>query len=64
MERHSCVVAPWHHLHRRILQGDREAHVHEGGVAAGPSGLFHASLDGNARRAIELHEGDDCDEIA
>jgi hypothetical protein len=23
-----------------------------------PSGLFNASLDGNARRAIDLHEGD------
>ena len=26
-----------------------------------PSGLFNASLDGNARRAIDLHEGDDID---
>jgi hypothetical protein len=29
-----------------------------------PSGLFNASLDGNARRAIDLHEGDDIDEDA
>ncbi|MDQ0394827.1 DUF1801 domain-containing protein [Labrys monachus] len=29
-----------------------------------PSGLFNASLEGNARRAIDLHEGDDIDEAA
>ena len=26
-----------------------------------PSGLFNASLDGNARRAIDFHEGDTID---
>lgn len=26
-----------------------------------PSGLFNASLDGNARRAIDIHEGDTID---
>ena len=29
-----------------------------------PSGLFNAGLDGNARRAIDLHEGDAIDEDA
>ena len=29
-----------------------------------PSGLFNASLDGNTRRAIDLHEGDTIDEAA
>lgn len=29
-----------------------------------PSGLFNASLDGNTRRAIDLHEGDAVDEAA
>ena len=29
-----------------------------------PSGLFNASLDGNVRRAIDIHEGDDLDEKA
>ena len=29
-----------------------------------PSGLFNSSLDGNARRAIDLHEGDEIDEDA
>jgi hypothetical protein len=29
-----------------------------------PSGLFNSSLDGNTRRAIDLHEGDQVDEEA
>ena len=29
-----------------------------------PSGLFNSSLDGNARRAIDFHEGDEIDEDA
>ena len=29
-----------------------------------PSGLFNASLEGNARRAIDIHEGDKLDEAA
>jgi hypothetical protein len=29
-----------------------------------PAGLFNASLEGNARRAIDLHEGDSIDEEA
>ena len=29
-----------------------------------PSGLFNSSLDGNVRRAIDIHEGDELDEAA
>lgn len=29
-----------------------------------PAGLFNASLEGNTRRAIDLHEGDEIDERA
>ena len=29
-----------------------------------PSGLFNSSLDGNVRRAIDIHEGDEIDEPA
>ena len=29
-----------------------------------PSSLFNSSLDGNVRRAIDLHEGDKLDEAA
>jgi hypothetical protein len=36
----------------------------KGASLADPSGLFNASLEGNTRRAIDLHEGDRIDEIA
>ena len=29
-----------------------------------PAGLFNASLEGNVRRAIDIHEGDEVDESA
>jgi hypothetical protein len=29
-----------------------------------PSGLFNSSLEGNVRRAIDIHEGDKVDEAA
>ena len=29
-----------------------------------PAGLFNASLDGNARRAIDIHEGEEPDAVA
>ena len=29
-----------------------------------PSGLFNSSLEGNTRRAIDIHEGDEIDEDA
>lgn len=29
-----------------------------------PAGLFNSSLDGNTRRAIDIHEGDAIDEVA
>jgi hypothetical protein len=36
----------------------------KGASLADPAGLFNASLDGNTRRAIDLHEGDPIDEAA
>jgi hypothetical protein len=36
----------------------------KGAALKDPSGLFNASLDGNVRRAIDLHEGDKIDEVA
>jgi len=35
-----------------------------GAALKDPSGLFNSSLDGNARRAIDIHEGDTVDEAA
>jgi len=37
---------------------------HKGAVLADPKGLFNASLEGNARRAIDLREGDRLDPAA
>ncbi|MHB1329322.1 MAG: DUF1801 domain-containing protein [Gemmatimonadales bacterium] len=37
---------------------------HKGAALDDPAGLFNASLDGNARRAIDIHEGDSIDEKA
>jgi hypothetical protein len=36
----------------------------KGAALTDPTGLFNASLDGNTRRAIDLHEGDTVDEKA
>lgn len=36
----------------------------KGAALEDPSGLFNASLDGNTRRAIDIHEGHDIDEKA
>src|SRR5437763_16656010 len=36
----------------------------KGAALQDPSGLFNASLDGNARRAIDIHEGDKVNEAA
>jgi len=36
----------------------------KGASLTDPSGLFNASLEGNARRAIDFHEGDKLDEEA
>ena len=36
----------------------------KGAALEDPSGLFNSSLDGNVRRAIDLHEGDKVDEAA
>lgn len=36
----------------------------KGAALKDPSGLFNSSLDGNARRAIDIHEGDKVDKSA
>jgi hypothetical protein len=37
---------------------------HKGASLEDPSGLFNSSLEGNARRAIDIHEGEELDEAA
>jgi hypothetical protein len=36
----------------------------KGAALKDPSGLFNSSLDGNTRRAIDVHEGEKIDEKA
>ena len=36
----------------------------KGAALKDPSGLFNSSLEGNVRRAIDIHEGDNIDEAA
>src|SRR5205085_6038218 len=36
----------------------------KGAALKDPSGLFNSSLDGNVRRAIDIHEGEDVNEEA
>lgn len=36
----------------------------KGAALKDPAGLFNSSLDGNVRRAIDIHEGDEIDEAA
>ena len=36
----------------------------KGAALEDPSGLFNSSLEGNVRRAIDIHEGDNVDEAA
>jgi hypothetical protein len=36
----------------------------QGASLEDPSGLFNSSLEGNTRRAIDIHEGDKIDEKA
>ena len=36
----------------------------KGAALSDPSGLFNSSLEGNTRRAIDLHEGDEIDKDA
>jgi hypothetical protein len=37
---------------------------HKGASLKDPSRLFNSSLDGNVRRAIDIHEGEEVDETA
>jgi len=49
-----------HRLHRRDVQ-ERRA---KGAALPDPKGLFNSSLEGNVRRAIDIHEGENIDEAA
>ena len=64
VERGAGVGARRDHLHRRDVQGVVKLTFARGASLKDPSGLFNASLEGNVRRAIDIHEGDKIDEKA
>ena len=59
-------VPTWYHDGMICTGETYKSHVKvtffKGASLEDPAGLFNASLDGNARRAIDLGEGDDIDE--
>jgi len=63
-----CGVPVWEHA-GIICTGETYKTVvkmtfAKGAALEDPSGLFNASLEGNIRRAIDIHEGDKIDEKA
>ena len=55
------LVAQRDRLHRGDVHEGREAHVRPGAKIPDPSRLFNSSLEGNTRRAIDIHEGEKVD---
>ena len=64
MARRTGLVSRWIDMHRRDVQERREADLCARASLEDPAGLFNASLEGKARRAIDVHEGEDIDEKA
>ena len=61
MDGHSRMVARRDHLHRRVLQVEVKLTFAKGASLKDPAKLFNSSLDGNTRRAIDIHEGEEVD---
>jgi len=61
---HSDLVARRHHLHWRSYKNVVKLTFSKGASLKDPARLFNSSLDGNARRAIDIHEGEQVDESA
>ena len=61
-------VPVWYHAGMLCTGETYKSHVKvtfaKGASLDDPSGLFNSSLDGNTRRAIDFHEGDEIDDEA
>jgi hypothetical protein len=62
-------VPTWYHGGKIITTGETykdkvKMTFAKGASLDDPSGLFNSSLEGNVRRAIDFHEGDEIDEKA
>jgi hypothetical protein len=55
---HSGLVAPRDCLHRGVLKNVVKLTFAKGARTPDPSRLFNSSLEGNTRRAIDIHEGE------
>ena len=64
MERGPGVVARRTDLHRQTYKNVVKMTFAKGASLEDPSGLFNSSLEGNTRRAIDFHQGDQIDEKA
>jgi hypothetical protein len=62
-------VPVWYHQGGMICTGETyksavKVTFHKGAELDGSTRLFNSSLEGNVRRAIDIHEGDELDEAA
>ena len=64
VEGSSRLASQWDDLHGRDIQERREGDVLQRRADEGSEELFNSSLEGNARRAIDFHEGDKVNEAA
>jgi len=60
----SRLVPRRNRLHGGDVQERRQDDISQGVALKDPAGLFNSSLDGNAKRAIDIHEGDKVNEAA
>ena len=64
MEGDSGLVPPGHRLHGETYKNVVKMTFAKGAALKDPSRLFNSSLEGNLRRAIDIHEGEKVDEAA
>ena len=54
----------WNHLHGESYKSHVKLTFAKGAALKDSAGLFNSGLDGNVRRAIDIHAGDKLDEAA
>ena len=64
LSRRARLVSGWRRLHRRSVKGAVKLIFFRGAAVADPEKLINSNLEGNVRRAIDLHEGQTINEAA
>ena len=64
LSRRARLVSGRRRLHRGSVKGAVKLTFFRGAAVADPEKLFNSSLDGNTRRAIDLHKGETINEAA